>query len=84
MTISLNLRPVNDLTGALLRDPIGLFQCSAATPCTNIGVNAINLHLANGTAVTGWLCDDLRRNTDFHSMGKTCWKGSSMGYAANG
>ncbi|KAH6719621.1 hypothetical protein BKA61DRAFT_454094, partial [Leptodontidium sp. MPI-SDFR-AT-0119] len=57
---------VIDMIGTLLKDPIGLFERSAVGPCTNTAVNAINLHLANGTAATGWLCDNLRGDTGFN------------------
>lgn len=70
---------IDTMTGTLLKDPVGLFQCSAAAPCTNIAVNAVDLHLANGTAASGWLCDNLEGNSGFNCTGNTCGKGSSTG-----
>ena len=48
-----------NVTGTVNEDPITIFLYSGAAPCENIGLNAINLELANGTAgvnCTGSTC----------------------------
>lgn len=48
-----------NVTGTVNEDPITIFTYSGAAPCENIGLNAINLELANGTAgvnCTGSTC----------------------------
>ncbi|PVH76939.1 glycoside hydrolase family 28 protein [Cadophora sp. DSE1049] len=68
-----------NVTGTVKEDPIAIFQCSGAAPCENISLNAINLELANGTAATGWLCDNLRGNRGFNCTGSTCGRSNADG-----
>ena len=68
-----------NVTGRVSEYPITIFQCSGAALCENIGLNAINMELATGTAATGWLCDSLHRNRGVNYTGSTCGRSSADG-----
>ena len=68
-----------DVIGTLLSEPITSLQCSAASNCTDIIIENLNLKLPNGTAASRYLCNNAVDTHGFTCTGPTCNTGSSTG-----
>lgn len=61
---------VSDWSGTSLTDVVGNLQCSAASPCTGIVIEDVDLvDTGNGTVPSQYLCDSVEAPTGFSCTG---------------
>ncbi|KAL3419434.1 exo-rhamnogalacturonase b [Phlyctema vagabunda] len=70
---------VEHIVGTVSANPIASLQCSAASNCTDITIRDVGLALANGTAASGYNCNNAVDIHGFACTGSTCQTGSSTG-----
>ncbi|KAH7104631.1 pectin lyase fold/virulence factor [Auriculariales sp. MPI-PUGE-AT-0066] len=69
---------VANFTGTVATPNVVLLQCSAASPCSDINVQNIDLAWwSNGTQIAGYLCSNVASKSGFECTGKTCEKPST-------
>lgn len=70
---------IRGLVGTTASTRVASLQCSAVKPCTNIGLEGVDLHLANGRAATEYLCGHAEDPKGFVRTGEPCVGGSATG-----
>ncbi|KAF4308536.1 Glycoside hydrolase family 28 [Botryosphaeria dothidea] len=73
-TSEFNIRDlkIQNWTGTVTSDVVAAIQCSAASPCTGITIEGIDLlDTVNGTSPYNYLCDHVEGPTGFNCTGPT-------------
>lgn len=70
---------IRGLVGTTVSTRVASLQCSAVKPCTNIGLEGVDLRLANGTAAAEYLCGHAEDPKGFVCTGEPCVGGSATG-----
>ncbi|KAF4979258.1 hypothetical protein FZEAL_4503 [Fusarium zealandicum] len=70
---------IKGLKGTTKSPRIASLQCSAVAPCTNIGLDDVDLRFDNGTAAPSYLCGNVENPMGFECTGEPCLGGSSTG-----
>jgi hypothetical protein len=70
---------VDGMRGTTRDARVASLQCSAVSPCTNMGIVNTDLRFTNGTTAPSYLCGNVASPRGFECTGPPCVGGSATG-----